>query len=264
MAGADAFHRRQSPAARGDRVQTRSLIFFILCLTLLAVINTLGAKPNKPMNKKLSAFTLIELLVVITIIAILASIALPVFNGVTERANQTKDLSNAKQIGLALKLFAGDNDGKFPVSNGTDANSAFAQLIPQYVTTEKVFYLAKSPWTPTPPDEIASDAGTTLIAGENNFAYVDNLTDTSNPNYPLIADGFSAATVGTYTTDETAKGGVWKGKKAIVIRADLSGNVEKCNATFQVFGKTGGATDADIFASSGTWLSATQLPVNPL
>ena len=61
-----------------------------------------------------SAFTLIELLVVITIIAILASIALPVFNGVTERANQTKDLSNAKQIGLALKLFASDNNGAFP------------------------------------------------------------------------------------------------------------------------------------------------------
>ena len=66
------------------------------------------------MKKPHSAFTLIELLVVITIIAILASIALPVFNGVTERANQTKDLSNAKQIGLALKLFASDNNGAFP------------------------------------------------------------------------------------------------------------------------------------------------------
>jgi prepilin-type N-terminal cleavage/methylation domain-containing protein len=216
------------------------------------------------MNKKLSAFTLIELLVVITNIAILASIALPVFNGVTERANQTKDLSNAKQIGLALKLYAGDNDGKFPITDGTSSNFAFAQLIPTYITTEKVFYLAKSLWTPTPPDEVASDAGTTLIAGENNFAYVDNLTDTSNPNYPLIADGFITGTVGTYTTDETAKGGVWKGKKAIVIRADLSGNVEKCNATFQVFGRTNVAGDADIFASTTTWLSATQVPVNPL
>ena len=57
------------------------------------------------MKKNTSAFTLIELLVVITIIAILASIALPVFSGVTERANQTKDLSNAKQIGLACKLY---------------------------------------------------------------------------------------------------------------------------------------------------------------
>jgi prepilin-type N-terminal cleavage/methylation domain-containing protein len=214
------------------------------------------------MNKKLSAFTLIELLVVITIIAILASIALPVFNGVTERANQTKDLSNAKQIGLALKLYAGDNDGKFPVAT-TDANDAFAQLIPTYITTEKVFYLAKSAWTPAPPDEVTSDATTTLASGENNFAYVNNLTDTSNPNYPLIADGFTSAATGVYTSDETAGGGVWKGKKAIVIRADLSGNVEKCNSDFRVFGKTNVAGDADIFASTTTWLSPTQIAFNP-
>ena len=214
------------------------------------------------MKRITSAFTLIELLVVITIIAILASIALPVFNAVTERANQTKDLSNAKQVGLGLKLYASDNDGKFPVGVA-NANDAFAQLVPQYVSTEKVFYLAKSAWTPAAPDEVSSSAATTLASGENNFAYVNNLTDTSNPNYPLLADGFGA-TVGTYSTDETAKGGVWKGKKAIVIRADISGTVEKCTSAYQVFGKTGASTDADIFVSSATWLGSTQTPLNPL
>lgn len=214
------------------------------------------------MKKTNSAFTLIELLVVITIIAILASIALPVFNGVTERANQTKDLSNAKQIGLALKLFAGDNDGKFPVAL-VDANDAFAQLIPTYVTTEKVFYLAKSAWSPTAPDEVTSPPSEALKSGENNFAYVNNLTDTSNPNYPLLADGFSATVARTYSSDETARGGVWKGKKAIVIRADLSGTVEKCTSDFKVFGKTNVAGDADIFQSTTTWLSGTQVPFNP-
>ncbi len=61
-----------------------------------------------------NAFTLIELLVVISIIAVLASIALPVFTSVQERGFQTKDLSNAKQIGLACKLYAADHDGLFP------------------------------------------------------------------------------------------------------------------------------------------------------
>ena len=216
------------------------------------------------MKKNKSAFTLIELLVVITIIAILASIALPVFNSVTERANQTKDLSNAKQIGLGLKLFAGDNDGKFPVA-GANANTAFAQLVPQYITTEKVFYLSKSPWTPAAPDEVATDATTTLASGENHFAYVNNLSDTSNPNFPLLADGFAAGTPGTYTNAETSKGGVWKGKKAIVIRADLSGSVEKCTSAYKVFGKTGsGTADADIFATGATWLDSSQTPINPL
>ena len=56
--------------------------------------------------QKAQAFTLIELLVVISIIAILAGIALPVFGEVKIRGDQTKALSNAKQIGTACKIYA--------------------------------------------------------------------------------------------------------------------------------------------------------------
>ena len=219
----------------------------------------------KNLVKKIaSAFTLIELLVVMAIIAILASIALPVFIGILERGQQTKDLSNAKQIGLGLKLYASDHDGLFPAQvtpNGS--NPAFVALIPTYIPTEKIFYLAKSAWTPQPPDEVSTDSQTTLAAGENNFAYVNNLTDTSNPSYPIIADGFTSTAVGVYTNDQTAKGGVWKGLKAIVIRCDTSGNVEKCNTDFKVFGPTGTGTDADIFQSSATWLGSANAVLNP-
>src|SRR5947207_2089574 len=82
-------------------------------------------------KKTSSAFTLIELLVVIAIIEILPSIALPAFSAVQERAKQTKDLSNGKQVALALKQFALDNNGVFPnnVYGGGLSYDAAAPLV---------------------------------------------------------------------------------------------------------------------------------------
>jgi prepilin-type N-terminal cleavage/methylation domain-containing protein len=61
------------------------------------------------------AFTLIELLVVIAIIAILAAILFPVFAQAKFAAKKTVDLSNAKEIGTAVKLYLGDSDDQMPI-----------------------------------------------------------------------------------------------------------------------------------------------------
>ena len=208
------------------------------------------------MNKKTSsAFTLIELLVVIAIIAILASLALPVFASVLDRAKQTKDLSNAKQIGLGCRLFATDHDGVFPNMNGwvdpnvvivglpgagIGSNQVLASLIPSYSTQEKIFYLGGSAWSPNVPDEDITSAPTARLAtGENNFAYMWGLTDSSNPSYPLLFDA-PAAGGSAYVVDPATPGGVWKGKRAIVVRCDNSGTVETIDATsLTILGKTG-------------------------
>lgn len=65
------------------------------------------------MNRK-SGFTLIELLVVIAIIAILAAILFPVFARAREKARQTSCLSNLKQLGLGVAMYAQDYDGFHP------------------------------------------------------------------------------------------------------------------------------------------------------
>ena len=62
-------------------------------------------------------FTLIELLVVITIIAILASLAVPTFNVINDKAQQMKGTSNARQIIMSMKAYASDNAGAYPDSD---------------------------------------------------------------------------------------------------------------------------------------------------
>jgi len=60
------------------------------------------------------AFTLIELLVVIAIIAILAAILFPVFAQAKQAAKKSADLSNIKQIGIAMNIYLTDTDDMYP------------------------------------------------------------------------------------------------------------------------------------------------------
>jgi prepilin-type N-terminal cleavage/methylation domain-containing protein len=200
-------------------------------------------------------FTLVELLVVISIIAVLASVAIPAFTGVQMRANMTAAGNSAHGIFLGLMTYAGDNEGGFPVAENS-SNDGYRKLIPDYIANEKPFYVPGSAWHKSakngkPDDDIGTkpDYAQALERGENHWAYISGLTNTSDANLPIIADGFSE-TKGMYSDVQSKKGGVWKGKKAIIVYVDGTVRQETVEQKSLKIMKTRGGQQVELFSNA--------------
>jgi len=114
--------------------------------------------------RKRDAFTLIELLVVIAIIAILAAILFPVFAQAKLAAKKAVDISNLKQLGLAMVMYANDYDDKVcqaswefsGTATGTPINPTgkyqvhFTYLLQPYIKNYSIF-VAPADSTPDQP-----------------------------------------------------------------------------------------------------------------
>ena len=133
----------------------------------------------KQQNKK--AFTLIELLVVIAIIAILAAMLLPALAAAKKKAQKISCVNNIKQVGLAFKVWAGDNGDKY--ANQVTAAQGGAQ---DYIT-----YQATAS-TKLVPNQVFMVMSNELSTPKVTWCPSDSYHSSAPTNFNLLYSGASA------------------------------------------------------------------------
>lgn len=137
------------------------------------------------MNSRRNGFTLIELLVVIAIIAILAAILFPVFAQAKAAAKKTADLSNMKQIGTAIVMYASDNDDH---TMYVDHATEYGWFIPlyTYVKSRDLFKTPAYQRVQIENDEGELEIPETDYSINGLFSHGESMTISSSPAQQII------------------------------------------------------------------------------
>lgn len=130
-----------------------------------------------------SAFTLIELLVVIAIVSILAAILFPVFGQARSKARQATCLSNMRQLGIGLDMYAQDYDETlFFFGHNTDRSRARPDA-PLGATRENRWWNQIFPYTKAPGG---------LIICPQDAGLVPHASEDGNNGRPLVPRSYVA------------------------------------------------------------------------
>jgi prepilin-type N-terminal cleavage/methylation domain-containing protein len=165
---------------------------------------------------KANSFTLVELLVVISIIGLLAGLAVPAIQGGLDKAKQQVDVSNIRQCGLIAFSYANDNEGNY---NGTNTNSMSSRV---FFTNLVSLGLLNSTKVLAGNGYISATSTNNITVNNIAWGYNNPLTTSDDGNLPLfISKNFGSGN--TFSNVSIAQSSVgWKSKGIVVYRVGNS------------------------------------------
>jgi prepilin-type N-terminal cleavage/methylation domain-containing protein/prepilin-type processing-associated H-X9-DG protein len=110
-------------------------------------------------------FSLIELMVVISIIAILAAVAVPALGSVLESSQRSKCASNMRSIGAGIHLYAAENNGRLPSINCLTPDSTWIEQLQPYLGTNYTT-VRVCPADPRAAEKLRTDHATSYLMNE--------------------------------------------------------------------------------------------------
>jgi len=171
-------------------------------------------------KRKANSFTLVELLVVISIIGILAGLAIPGIQAGLDKAKQQVDVSNARQCGLILFADANDNEGVFSTNSATSLQVFQALIAQGQLNNVKV--LAGNGFRAAP--------STNNVSADNvAWGYVRGLSTSDDGMIPLLISKGIAGLQDVVSLAQVTTG--WKQKGAVVYRVGNSAEFLRSGAS---------------------------------
>jgi prepilin-type N-terminal cleavage/methylation domain-containing protein/prepilin-type processing-associated H-X9-DG protein len=168
-----------------------------------------AAKPSLS-SASSRAFTLIELLVVIAVVAILAALLLPALSSAREKGRKTVCLSNLRQVGIGIQMYAQDHDGRIPygpkappftspadfypstgaptslLSLRSGAPVGLGLLLESYLAAQRRVLFCPGNDQPLDTDEELAKVGNNQAQGSYYYRHAGNTLLFDNPYTPFV------------------------------------------------------------------------------